>query len=75
MCHPRHIPLKKKKTKRKQAKSDLRDNQYRISAAAQVEATQKLHTSTVFDLCDIGALFRQLSNQVNWALNHGMGAS
>ena len=42
---------------------------------AQVEVTQNFAQYLKFDLCDTSALFNQLSDQVNWELNHGMGAS
>ena len=86
MSHPLHFPLKKKqkqnKTKKtktktkKQATSDLQDNLYRIIAVAQVEATQKFispqHLKIERQRC---IQFYQLSNQVNWELNNGMGTS
>ena len=83
---PSHVssppPSLKKKTKQKnkqkikQATSDLQDNQYRIFAVAQVEATQKFIPPQYlkFNICDTGALFYQLSYQVNCKLNHGIGA-
>lgn len=62
---------------KKQVTSDLHDNQYRIFAVVQAEVTQKFISPQYlkFDLCDTGVLFYQLSNQVNWELNHGMGVS